>query len=97
MEQQPLVLIEAMGAGKPVVATDVGGVREMVGDAGLVVPPNDPGALAEALRRLAEGDLGTWGRDARVRAEQRFTLDTARDRHLALYEQLTRSPARSAP
>lgn len=94
MEQQPLVLIEAMGAGKPVVATDVGGVREMVGDTGIIVPPADPGALAAALRDLVSSDVGTWGRNARACAEQRFTLELARDRHLALYDQLSRSSAR---
>ncbi len=45
------VLIEAMAAGIPVVATTAGGQSELVGEAGILVPPADPGALAEALRR----------------------------------------------
>jgi len=89
MEQQPLVLIEAMGAGKPVVATDVGGVRDMVRDAGLVVPPDDPAALGAALRELTTcGHAGTWGERAAAHARARFSVERARDRHIALYEEL---------
>ncbi len=49
----PQVLVEAFAAGLPVVATDVGGVRAAVGSAALLVPPGDPDAAAEALRRIA--------------------------------------------
>jgi len=49
----PQVLVEAFACGLPVVATDVGGVREGVGPAGLLIPPGDPNAAAEALTRLA--------------------------------------------
>jgi glycosyltransferase involved in cell wall biosynthesis len=51
-----LVLIEAMAAGVPVVATDVPGIRDVVrhGETGLLVPPRSPAAIAGALRRLAD-------------------------------------------
>jgi glycosyltransferase involved in cell wall biosynthesis len=51
-----LVLIEAMSAGVPVVATDVAGIRDVVknGETGLLVPPGDPPALASAIRRVVE-------------------------------------------
>jgi glycosyltransferase involved in cell wall biosynthesis len=89
MEQQPLVLIEAMGAGKPILATDVGGVREMVGDAGLIVPPTDVPALVRALRELTTTECASdWGERAAVRARDRFTVERARDRHLDLYRSL---------
>lgn len=54
-EGVPQVLLEAQAAGLPIVATDVGGVRELIQDEinGLMVPPNDPRALAAALMRLA--------------------------------------------
>lgn len=58
----PVALVEAMAYGLPVVGTDVGGVGELLaGDAGLLVPPADPEALAAALGRLA-GDAGLRGR-----------------------------------
>ncbi len=52
VEALPLVLVEAVSAGLPAVATDVGDVREALGGVVDVVPPEDPVALAAALRRL---------------------------------------------
>ena len=73
-EGLPLAAIEAMAAQLPVVATDVGGTREIVHDGvtGLLVPPADPDALAGALRRLVrEPDLArvlaAAGRELAVR------------------------------
>lgn len=63
-----IVNLEAMAAGKPIVATDVGGVREIIeaGVTGLLVPPEDPAALAAALVRVITtpalaGALGSCG------------------------------------
>ncbi|OLM09993.1 glycosyltransferase [Pseudonocardia sp. Ae505_Ps2] len=77
-EGLPMVVLEAMAAGLPVVATDVDGVREALGPradapaAGLLVPPGDPAAVAAALNGLADprrrGALAAAGR-ARVAAE----------------------------
>jgi glycosyltransferase involved in cell wall biosynthesis len=55
-EGVPQVLFEAMGSGLPIVATDVGGVAAALdrGAAGLLVPPEDPGAVSSAIVRLAE-------------------------------------------
>ena len=70
------VYIEAMACGKPVVAADSGGAREIVlsEQTGILVPPNDPGPLAEALVRLAANETlcQSMGRAGRRRAETLF-------------------------
>jgi sugar transferase (PEP-CTERM/EpsH1 system associated) len=70
---------EAMGCGLPVVATDVGGARELVipEDTGLLVPAGDPDALASALISLAQAPAqrGAMGAAARRRAEAVFSLE----------------------
>jgi glycosyltransferase involved in cell wall biosynthesis len=57
-ENLPHAAVEALAVGTPVVATAVGGVPEVVhdGENGLLVPPNDAGALAEAIRRIVADD-----------------------------------------
>jgi D-inositol-3-phosphate glycosyltransferase len=54
-----LAAVEALACGTPVVASSVGGLREVVrdGENGLLIPPEDPGALAAALGRLADNGL----------------------------------------
>jgi glycosyltransferase involved in cell wall biosynthesis len=88
-EGLPLSVIEAMAAGLPVVASDVGGLRELVhdGETGMLVPPGDPAALVDALRPLlADRELrrrlGTAGRE---RASALFDLPGFRRAHLELY------------
>ena len=78
-EAFPYALVEAMLTKAAIVATDVGGVREALGDAGLLVYPRDPVALAEAIGTLLnwpEGRerLGARARDRALRwfTEQRF-------------------------
>ena len=76
----PYTLIEAMACGRPCVATDVGGVSEALGDdAGLIVPPRNPAALADACLRLLRDERlrNTLGTAARVRALEHFTVDRA--------------------
>lgn len=73
----PVALMEAMSFGIPVVATEVGGVPELLKDgAGLVAPPKNPKALAEAIARLAtDHDLRrAMGRRGRERVEQEFAI-----------------------
>jgi glycosyltransferase involved in cell wall biosynthesis len=67
-EGQPLVVQEAMAAGTPVVATDVGGLHDMVWGTGLLVTPGDPEEIAKAIDRLLaqpalRSDLATRGRE----------------------------------
>jgi glycosyltransferase involved in cell wall biosynthesis len=91
-ESLPNALIESMAAAVPVVATKVGGVSEVVRDGvdGLLVPPGEPAALADAmLRLLAEPDLrNRMGASARRRAATCFSLERMVRQTEALYLQL---------
>ncbi|UWE12371.1 DUF3492 domain-containing protein [Actinacidiphila bryophytorum] len=77
----PLSLVEAMFCGRPTVSTDVGAVREVIGGTGLVVPPRNPKALAEATLDLLRGPerAARLGAAARERALALFTVTTCVD------------------
>lgn len=79
-EGMPLVVGEAMAMEKPVVATDVGGVRELLADTGAIVPPRDPDALAHAMltmMRQSDDSRRAWGQAARARIAARFSVATS--------------------
>jgi glycosyltransferase involved in cell wall biosynthesis len=85
----PLAVGEAMAMEKPVVATDVGGVRELVGDAGAVVPAKDPESLAQAmlgLMRTSSEARGALGRSARERIQTQFSMDAKANEWETLYK-----------
>lgn len=90
MEAAPCVLLEAMACGRAIVATDVGGVRELLttddGPCGRLVPPRDPVALAAALGELLRSPehRADLGRRARRRALD-FSAEAAWNRHLELW------------
>ena len=89
-EGMPLVVGEAMAMEKPVVATDVGGVRELLGDAGTLVPARDPEALARAMlatMRQSREERVQLRRAARERIVGHFSLDASADWWEALYKQ----------
>jgi glycosyltransferase involved in cell wall biosynthesis len=90
-EGMALVPLEAMACGRAVVAFDVGGVRESVGDGGAVVPSGDVAALAGAVAaRLGEPALAAReGRQGRRRAEDLFDGARMCDRIAMLVEKLT--------
>ena len=80
-EACPLNVLEAMSIGVPVVATDHGGSPEVLAGAGLLVPPGDPDALADAVTRLLDDAelherCATLGRD-RVASGHRLDQQTA--------------------
>jgi glycosyltransferase involved in cell wall biosynthesis len=81
--------LEAMAHARPVVATGVGGLLDLVvdGETGLVVPPRDPAALRAALERLlADGELRRrLGAAGRERARERFSWDVVTDATVAAY------------
>ncbi len=90
-----LALAEAMAAGLPTVATDIGGCREVVRDGvtGFLVPPSDAPVLVAALLRLLDPIDGAslraqMGQAGRVAVEQEYAQDVQIDRLLALYRAL---------
>ena len=90
-EGLPKSLIEAAAAGRAIVTTDVPGCREVVrhGENGLLVPPRNAAALANALERvITDAKLrDEMGAKGRVRAEQEFGLETTIEQTLALYRE----------
>ncbi|BBC30100.1 Glycosyl transferase [Streptomyces graminofaciens] len=94
----PFTLIEAMSCGRATVSTDVGGVREAVGDTGLVVPPRDPAAMAAAALALlgAPARRAAMGEAARLRVIEQFTLRQTIDTFRAIYLELPKPEHRLA-
>jgi glycosyltransferase involved in cell wall biosynthesis len=91
-ETAPVVILEAMAAGKPVVATDVGGARDLIeeGASGFIVPPAEPAPLAERIERLLGDDAlrAAVGRRGKEIAWARFRRDVVADRYYAIYREV---------
>jgi glycosyltransferase involved in cell wall biosynthesis len=84
------VLGEAMAAGTPCVATDVGDSRWIIGETGRVVPRRDPTALAAAMAeilRLPDAERRALGLAARARIAENFEIGAIAARYTALYRQ----------
>lgn len=93
------VFAEALAAGLPIVGSDVGGIPELVehGVNGLLVPPQQPAALATAIRTLAadvQGRAEMRGRN-RAKAEATLSWETMAARYATIYEDIRRERARS--
>ena len=97
-EQFGMVLAEAMACGTPVVSTTSGSIPEVVGDAGILVPANDPGELAGAIALLCSSDeiRDELGRKGRARAVERFDSRTVAIRVGEVFGQVLERPARPA-
>jgi len=90
-EGMPLAVGEAMAMQKPVVSTNVGGVRDLLVDTEFLVPPADPAALAAAMletMRLPSEDRQIRGRAGRVRIQSTFSMDAKADEWESLYSTL---------
>jgi colanic acid biosynthesis glycosyl transferase WcaI len=101
-EGLPKSLLEAAACGRPIVATDVPGCREVVieGETGFLVPSRDTEALARAIERLVADPAlrNRMGQAARSRAILEFRDELVIERHLAVYEeQLARSKPAARP
>jgi phosphatidylinositol alpha-mannosyltransferase len=91
-----IVLVEAMAAGLPVVASDIPGYREVVRDSidGLLVPPRDPGALARAIGRvLDEPDLAKRRGEAGRERAARYSWDNVAGEIEEIYREVTQIPS----
>ncbi|GID93768.1 GT4 family glycosyltransferase PelF [Amorphoplanes digitatis] len=93
----PYTVVEAMACGRPTVCTNVGGVAEAVGDTGIVVPPRDYVAVAEAcVKLLRDNELRhRLGIMARARVLEHFTLRRSLKMYRNVYESLA-TPIRPA-
>ena len=76
-EQFGRVIIEAQACGTPVIGSDSGGIPEVVGEGGVIVPESNPGALAEAIKKLRADPAHTreLGRLGREQVEERYTWE----------------------
>jgi glycosyltransferase involved in cell wall biosynthesis len=87
-------IAEGMSCGVPCVATDVGEARLLIAETGVIVPPRDSSALAEALIHLVEAGAPTreqLGHAARSRVESKFPLSLAATSHEQMYQEIVSS------
>ena len=85
-----LVVAEAMASGTFVIATDCGGTAEIMGDTGILVPPQDSHALAHAMQQalsLTDEQISSNNIRARKRIEELFSLEKSVEKWLEIYEQ----------
>ncbi len=91
-EGAPVTLFEAMAAGKPVIATRVGGIPDIIedGENGILVPPEDSNAMANAILRLANDDdlRDKLGKNARKKFAESYSSEAILSKIEALYDEL---------
>jgi glycosyltransferase involved in cell wall biosynthesis len=94
-EALPSVVTEAMLCGTPVVATDVGGIRDQLGGYGMVVPPRDATSLARAIGHVLShyAEFKGSGEAMSHYAAKRFSIHAMVESHLELYRSLLRRRA----
>jgi glycosyltransferase involved in cell wall biosynthesis len=92
-EGSPNVLLEAMALGAPIAATEVGGIPEIVthGETALLVPPQDPGAMAAAIGRLISepGTASALARRAREKVETDYSPESRAKSLVSIYDEVS--------
>ncbi len=88
-EGLPLVALEAMACGLPVIATDVGGINEVLTEKwGRLVPANQPELLAKAVLEFANKEFSSRKKELRAFVEEKFSWDKNVERLVEIYEEL---------
>ena len=92
-ERSPNVIIEAMAAGKTVIASEIGGIPSIIGNAGILVAQKDPDEIATRLNELEKNRklLKQYGRMARKHARRNLSAETYANTILKEYHKYTRS------
>lgn len=92
-ENFPINLLEAMCAGNAIITTNSSGTSEVVGDAAILVPPQDPDAIREAIEKLLNSPdaAESLGRKARKRLEDHFSWEAVTSRYEASMVELVES------
>jgi len=93
-EGTPNSVVEAMACGKPIIASEVGGIPDMIGDdSGILVPPGDVSALTEAILRLARDSAlrQTMGAAAKQRYQKLFSPNVVVPLMVETYRRITRN------
>lgn len=96
VEGMPVVLMEAMNAGLPIVTTNVGAIAELVGNTALVVPPESPEAVAAAILRVVRGEIELRQMTAAAHERLRSHFDLGHN-HARFAEWLRAQPAGQVP
>lgn len=93
----PMTVLEAMASGLPVISTDVGGVKELVCDSGILLPANDKTALAKAIIELSKDKSKQYemGRKART-IVQRFESKIIAQEYSSLYDSIMKKESKNA-
>ena len=91
-EGTPISIIESLAAARPVIATDVGGVRRLIEheSTGLLIPPRDARATANAVARVLNEpqNAANWGERGRQLVQREWSLERMLEQHRALYREV---------